>query len=151
MSQIARTSSPKVYQDLNMVSRTQFNEANDCAVLTVALVCEVPYSVAHQTLKDCGRKDRMGTYSHQYLAAIKKLGKTLVAVSPRSIIDTYPAPHNTLQGVTSHHPRRFARVWDRSKTYVMRTNSHVFVVKGGETLDWSINRVLRVRQIWEVK
>lgn len=150
MASIVKTSLPTEFSSLSTDAR-DLNEARDCAVKAVALVCDVPYSVAHAALKAEGRKDRKGTRIHQYVEAVRKLGKTVEVVDPRSIISTYPSPHNGTKHVTSHHPRRFAKVWDKSRTYLMSTHGHVFVVRNGETLDWSVNKILRVKTIYEVK
>jgi hypothetical protein len=143
------TSTPNEFVELSVESR-KFGETNDCAVKAVALVCNVPYATAHATLKALGRKDRKGTWSNQYMTAVKQLGKTMVRVNERDLIAKYPSPHNNLRSVTSHHPRRFAKAWDKNKVYFMITSRHAFAVVNGETKDWSINKSLRVRWIYEV-
>ena len=102
-------------------------------------------------MKACGRKDRRGAWIQDILRAVRLLGKNTRAVSPISLIATYPSPHNsTCQNVTSRHPKRFPKSFDQSKTYLLRSKSHILAVKGGEVHDWSVNNSLRILEIHEV-
>ena len=49
-------------------------EHNDCAVKAVAIACDVPYPVAHKTLKQLGRRGRCGTRNMAIKEAFKALG-----------------------------------------------------------------------------
>jgi len=149
MPAIQRVSRPEAFLKLADEAMT-FNETNDCAVKAVALACDVPYAVAHAELKRQGRKERKGTYIFQTLKAISVLGKTATIVPLRFFVDQYPGNHKNLKGVTSHHPRRFPNAWDKNKTYLLRSRGHILTVKGGQALDWSVNKALRICDIWEI-
>jgi len=49
-------------------------EHNDCAVKALAIACDVPYPVAHKTLKQLGRRGRCGTRRTLTIEAFKALG-----------------------------------------------------------------------------
>lgn len=149
MARIKRTSLPKEYQDAVAIAAVA-GERNDCTVKAVALVTGASYEKAREVLKALGRRDRKGTTSSVFMAAVRVLGKDFRRVESREITSTYPSPHDTLQHVTSHHPRRFNKVWDKSKTYIMASSTHAFAVVGGETKDWSVNRSLRATAIYEI-
>lgn len=139
-------------QDYTALSseRSAMGENNDCAVVAVSIVCNVPYSVAHAALKKAGRKDRHGTFPYQTYAAIESLGKKLRAVNPREIIDTYPGVHKNLKHVTTHHPRRFSKSFSQGKVYLFSVRRHILAVKGDTVHDWSINKSKQVLLIFEV-
>lgn len=129
----------------------QKGESNDCAGISLALVCRVPYEVAHAKLKQLGRKDRKGTPTWMSTKAVLELGRGCIKVDPRSFIEQYPSPHRfKCRFVTTHHPRRFPKAWDKNRTYLIRVQGHILAVIGGEVKDWSVNTSKRVWQIWEI-
>jgi len=125
-------------------------EQGDCAVIAVAMACNVSYEDAHTALARYGRKFGQGTPTHIIWAAMRALGKDVRALSSRQFINEYPRPHNTLRGVTSHHPRRFAKVWKDGQTYLFLTASHILACVDGQVHDWSVNRALRVNVVYQV-
>ena len=144
-----KTNTPKEFEDLYSASRS-LNESNDCTVKAVALVCGVTYQEAHAEMKRRGRKDRRGAFAWQYKAAVEHFGKRIITRTANEFISQYPGIHKTLSHVTSHHPRRFPGVFSKDKVYLLRSRSHVLAVIGGEVKDWSINKSLRIIDIWEV-
>jgi hypothetical protein len=150
MARIEKTSAPLDYRTLTLNSEKAQYENNDCTVKAVALVCQVSYEVAHAELARLGRRPGKGCNASVWLLAIRNLGFELRCVHPHEIISRFPSSHQKLKGLTSHHPRRFPKHWDNSKVYVARSSGHAFAIIKGETQDWSINKVLRIRSIWEV-
>lgn len=130
--------------------RRALNETNDCAVVALALVADVTYPVAHETLRQVGRKPRRGTYVVHTLEALKRLGKNYRMIMSRDLINTYPGVHKNLRHVTSHHPRRFPKTFSDNKTYLFVTSRHILAVKGNTVHDWSINKSLQVQTIYEI-
>ena len=149
MARMHMTSMPDQYQILRKGSFAK-NETNDCAVVALAIVCDLPYEVAHAELKRLGRKDRRETLYSLTFQAVKNLGKTVNFVPSYEFIRTYPGVHAKLKHVTTHHPRRFPKCFDKSKTYLWQVRGHILAVKGGEVLDWSINKSKQVHSIYEV-
>ncbi len=154
MSRIHRTSLTEDYQGRTIES-DKIGEANDCSVKAISIVCGVPYSEVHALLKGLGRKDRAATPTALSRKAITAFGFRIREwgfMEMKTKIRSYPAPHNDLRSITTHHPRRFPQAWaDCHPNMIWVTSGHMLAVKGGVVQDWSINRALRVRQIWEIE
>lgn len=129
------------------------NEKRDCTVKAVAIVCDVTYEEAHAALQAAGRHCRKGCRPSVTKKAIKALGFKVVNVNPRSIIKQYPGAHGkVLKHVTTHHPRRFHKVWEQylDQNLIIITRDHALAVKCAMTEDWSINNKLYARSIWRI-
>lgn len=127
------------------------NETNDCSVKAIALACNVSYSTAKEVLAKFGRKDRRGAYTHDILAAARALGFTVTPVDIKAIVNTYPEPHRSvLKGITTHHPRRFNKVWPKGN-YLMFVPRHVAAVVDGQLHDWTINQAKRCTFLYKVE
>ena len=138
----------ELYEDLDKGS-TSFNEQNDCSVKAVALICNISYSDAHALLKKFGRKDRDGTRRTITRDAIESMGIKLVRVKRDFFISQYPKYTSTT--VTTKHPKTFPDVWKNGKMYLCHTVDHDLVINDGVTCDWSHNRHLRIKTIFEVQ
>ena len=125
-------------------------EKNDCSVVALSVATGVSYEEALKVLTANGRKPGRGTWHTTIHNSVKELGFRMEAVEADSFVQRYPAPHNNLRGVTSHHPRRFPAVWKDGCTYLCASVDHIWCVKDGQNVDWSINRVLRVKRIWRI-
>src|SRR5690606_23917614 len=103
-------------------------------------------------LKKLGRKDKGATPVYVSEQAINQLGFKIRKWSfaeRRGMIETYPSPHNGLRSITTHHLRRFPQAWAGCHpNMIWITARHMLAVKDGVVHDWSINRVLRVWNIW---
>ena len=130
--------------------KQEHGERNDCAVKATVLVTGKPYKVCLDALRAAGRKPRQGAWTSTILKVMKELGAKTEPVDPQSIIKEYPGIHSTLKHITTHHPRRFAKVWPEG-TYVLFMVGHVAVVKDGVLHDWTVNRTKRVTSIYRVK
>lgn len=126
-------------------------EYNDCAVIAISVATGVDYLTVKTMLELEGRKPRKGTYLNLQIKVLVKLGFKLKRIHLADVIEKFPRPHcDVLKNVTTHHPRRFPGAFDDSKTYFMRTASHVLTMKDGIVHDWSINKSLRLISLWEV-
>lgn len=154
MSRIPRTSLSDDFVNLKSEAG-KIGERNDCSVKAISIACEVPYAEVHALLKDLGRKDRAATPIILSRMAVKVLGfkiREWSFIERQGMIETYPSQHNNLHSITTHHPRRFPQAWgDCHPNMIWVTPNHMLAVKGGVVQDWSINRALRVRQIWEIE
>jgi hypothetical protein len=146
---IKKTNMTSLYNELR-VDSARFLERNDCAVVAVAAVAGVSYAEAHRALEAQGRRKGQGTYMWQTENALKALGKKMTQLNLRTFIDQYPGVHRNLKNVTTHHPRRFPKVFDPNKRYLFRTARHILAVMGGEVNDWTVNRAMQVVTIHEV-
>jgi hypothetical protein len=123
-------------------------ERNDCAVTALAAVTGKTYKQVHKALKQAGREDRKGTFQGQAEKAAEALGFRLVRL-PQSFIDSiiaqYPGIHKTLKHITTHHPVRFAKVWDQVKEPLLfHVHRHYAGYADGQLHDWSVNKPKRV-------
>lgn len=123
------------------------NEDNDCAVKAIAIACDTDYDVVHQMLKEAGRKNGQGTPFSAINLVVRALGYNQITIEPESIIAQYPKAHRILKSVTSHHPKRFAKVWADKPTMMIYTHRHVLTFKDGAVHDWSVGRALRAWKI----
>lgn len=149
MPAIKKIAYTETFNALNKSSYAN-GEHNDCSVKALALVANVPYEDAKRTLAARGRKDRAGAYTSTILSAVRDCGKSPVRVDPASIIAHYPSPHsNVLKSITTHHPRRFNKVWPRGK-FLLFTRGHVSAVIDGVLHDWAVNTAKRAYEIYQV-
>jgi hypothetical protein len=114
----------------------RMREHSDCAVKAVAIVCGVPYKVAHQALKDQGRMNRKGTHSYMTHCAIRSLGKTTIPCNDRFKAKTI----NTL-----------AKELPSRGVFLVSVKGHVLACRGGQILDWTEGRRHRILEIYRVK
>lgn len=154
MSRIPRTSLSEDFHNLS-IEAGKIGERNDCSVKAISLACGVPYAEVHALMKKIGRKEGKGTPLIASERAIKELGfkiREWSFVERQGMIETYPSPHNGLRSITTHHLRRFPEAWAGCHpNMIWVTGRHMLAVKGGVVQDWSINRALCVRQIWEIE
>ena len=65
-------------------------------------------------------------------------------------ISQYPSAHQILKTVTTHHPKRFNKVWKDGKRYLMLTTNHALAIVDGVTHDWSASKPLRAVGLFEI-
>lgn len=152
MGKIKAISRNVAFWDLHKSETLARNESNDCCVKALSLAGDISYADAHAACAKRGRKNRHGMYNAEgHLSSeLKSRGFAIEWIDPSFFIKRYPGSHKNLKGVTSYHPIRFASVFDDGNTYIMFTRNHAFVVRNGETVDWSNNRMLRVTAIMKV-
>ena len=154
MSRIHHTSLSEDFVKLKSEAG-KIGENKDCSVKAISIACDVPYAEVHALLKKLGRKDGKGTPLTACEKAIMELGFKIREWSfdeHRDMIDTYPSPHNGLRSITTHHLRRFPQAWAGCHpNMIWVTARHMLAVKDGVVRDWSINRALRVKRIWEIE
>jgi len=137
MAKIKRVQFTEEFSKLNQDTQSN-QETNDCSVKAVALVCGIPYEEARKALAKRGRAPGRGAYTTSILDTLEDLGKRVSPVNKQEIIAKYPSPHNTLQNITTHHPRRFPRAWPMG-TYLLFVRRHVAAVVDGKLHDWTVN------------
>lgn len=140
---------------LKVAAETQArNEANDCSVKAIVILCGVSYDVAHAALKARGRQDRAGCSSPIIWQAMTDLGfkvKLWDCLDIQDKIAEYPGRGKNLKSVTTHHFRRFPKAWAGCHpNLAVFVKGHILAVKNGEVCDWSVNNSRPVTNIWEV-
>ena len=146
---LARTES---FNAIDQASK-MMNETNDCSVKAAALAFGVQYRTAHDHFAANGRQPRRGTFRTAITLAklANAIGMKMTRVNPQDFIDQYPKAHRILRNVTTHHPKRFNKVWADGHTYIVFSRGHVGVVKNGVNHDWTVGRAMRVIDIWRVE
>jgi hypothetical protein len=126
-------------------------ETNDCTVKALALVTGCTYDEALVALAKHGRQKRKGCYMGTQRQALSDLGFNMVQVDFRArFVNNYPGVHAKLKGATTHHMKRFNKVWSDGKTYYVYTRRHVAAVVNGVNLDWTVGRAKRVVAVYEI-
>lgn len=129
---------------------TEQGDRNHCAVVALAIATGMSRDQAYATHAAEGREDGRGVMPYVTIKLISEAGFDCTWVCPQYMIAQYPKPHcNALKNVTSHHMRRFPKVWSEG-TYLIETEGHIFCVKDGINQDWSINNALRAMNIWKI-
>lgn len=149
MPAIKSTNKTEFYKHMT-VARASHCEDNDCSVIAVAAVTNSTYTEAHRALEGAGRKQGRGVNHTQIIEALAELGYVLRVVDKAKKIAQYPAAHQILKGITTHHPDRFNKVWADGKNYLFFTTGHVAGVVNGTNHDWTKGRAKRVNEIWEI-
>jgi hypothetical protein len=126
-----------------MQADTPLYQTNDCAVVAVALLAEVSYNEALDTLGFFGRKDDDGAFDHQILHSLKSKGHEYREYTVR--------PAKTV--------KTLSRWWGESKRWNLRgpynllvtTCDHTFCFIGMQKLDLSeISENSRIEGVWLV-
>ena len=137
-----------LYTALAVYARSE-GETNDCAVKAIAAVTGHHYHEVRDRLAAHGRKNRHGTHRFMTFAVLEELGYRAIQVGQEKFLAACPARWNA-RYVTTHHPDRVPAGWKDGKTYLLFTRDHVLAVVNGVTHDYSRNRSMRVRSIFEI-
>jgi hypothetical protein len=160
MGFITPTTPNKLYRR-NRIIGDDMNERMDCSVIAIAIACSVSYQAAHAALKTAGRRNRCGTKIPVSKAAIKALGYTVrqwTKVEMRAMLKSYGLPPSKCYAnITTHHPRQTSQgtgvsdAWQETHSnMIFVTAKHMLAYKDHEVSDWSINKALYVKHVWEV-
>lgn len=153
MARIKRTSWSTEFTAL---AESKETDRNDCSIKAIAVATGAPYQDVLAIAAAFGRRRGKGTPFHISRKTLDLLGYDIYqwgGSDVRRLIDRYPGVHRNLHGITSHHPRRFAKAWREivgDKVLVMASTHHMLCYRDGIIHDWSINRALRMTTIWTV-
>lgn len=153
MATIRRQPISKTFQELSAVAEIH-SEKNDCTVKALAILTGCSYSAVHTALESAGRKRGKGASFLIQEGACEMLGFKLVKMTcydRLQIIQEYPGAHKNLQSITTHHPRRFPRVWANKPPMMFHVRGHVAAFKEGTVHDWTVNKAMRVLDIYTVE
>ena len=118
----------------------KFQEANDCGVKAISIVCRVSYKTAHAALKVAGRVDGDGTSHVEMMIAIRTLGfeVTKTTEQPRQ----KNGSRYTMTTVGKGFPHGSSLVF---------VNRHVAAIKRGVVQDWTDGRRHQVKRVMRVQ
>lgn len=178
MARIKTTETSAKFNELKSEAR-QVGENNDCVPKALAIAFDISYEEARaacehaRTTKRGGK--RGGTLTSTIAGIVHALAKThnrkiVHAAAPgnsnyfepdpskvdarvaeyRKIIDSYPGAGPGLKSITTHHARRYPKVWAQLPPAIMLVARHAVGFRDGEVHDWSVNKALRVQDIFFV-
>ena len=153
MARIKRVGFTQTFEQLSAAQRA-VGDQNDCTVKAMVVLTGKPYAEVHAAFAAAGRKTGRGASFEVQKAAAAKLGFRLVRQPYKminEIISQYPGAHSRLQSITTHHPRRFAKVWAKQPPMMFHVSGHVAAFKDGVLHDWSVNSARRVIDLWTVE
>jgi hypothetical protein len=151
MGQIKKVAYADRYLELKEASMAA-GEKNDCAVVAVATVAGIEYNEALELMTKAGRKPRDGTFISVTKEVLESLDIKIKLVDKRKYLrrcKTFPKAEP--KNITSHSFRRFPDAWhDLHPTCLAFTTDHVFAVINSQNVDYSVNRKIRITQLYEV-
>jgi hypothetical protein len=112
-------------------------ETNDCTVKALAVVTKKSYDEVHAELKSRGRKRGQGCNQLMWLPAVKALGCHYVEVT--GIFES-----KTVKALE----REFQKY--KGKRFLVSVYGHVLGYDGHEVVDWTKERLHRMKQVWQV-
>ena len=124
-------------------ARKSLDETNDCTVISLAVAAKLPYEIAHELLKERGRKHRRGSWPHHVTDAIKSVRGKVTKLD----IEVLRKKNNN-HGLT---PNNIVKVLSKYRNYIAYTHNHALAIRKGKVEDWSTGRRLRITSVYEVK
>lgn len=141
---------PEEYKQIRLDGST-FEEARDCSVIAIAVVCGITYQQAREVCAQHGRKPKEGMTAHAILQAVRYLGFNATRIDLEEFKSRLPEGHRrALKNLTTYHPRRFPGLFPKDKAYLAFSYAHVTAISGGEAKDWAAGRSKRITSIYEV-
>lgn len=124
----------ELYTEMRTV-RDSMGESNDCSVVALSVVLDLPYADAHELMRWFGRIPGHGVSLGTIYMAIREWGAERVDVSAR-----YRAA-----GVKT--PITAARFMPKHGRYLLTTARHIIGYKDGVIHDWTDGRRHRIERI----
>jgi len=125
-----------------------------CAIIAVAAITGEPVMKVREMMEANGRKRGHGTRREVTRKTLEQLGYKIKEWSFRErwdLIATYPKPHNELENITTHHPRRFPSAWACQPNMLMFSAKHVAAYVDGVVCDWTVKHSKWVVEIWTLE
>lgn len=139
---------------MSVLSETLYREAteddnNVCAPVATSVVTGVDLDEVMELYFAKGRVKGRGVATNMTLDILEEMGFASEWIDPSKIIKLYPGVHGKLKNVTTHHPKRFNKVWPVG-AYLLRSRGHISAVVDGRLHDWAEGRSLRVNAIYKI-
>ena len=142
----------KSYKEIVAASkRKDFNEDNDCTVISMSVVCGMPYAEAHAILAKAGRKPRKGFSRFKVHNEIRQLGFTITEI-PSAKVESWQVPsfiHQFESKTVRTLERELAQHYGGCKILIY-VAGHVAGWNGKEIVDWSAGRQQRIQSMYLV-
>lgn len=130
---------------------TSLNDDNACAPICVAAVTGITIDDALARYAAHGRQPGRGAEWQVTIKVMEELGYRMDEIVPLEFVrNRFPRPHcDVLKSMTTHHPRRFPEAFEGGP-WILRSQRHVTAVVDGKTLDWAVNRRLKIWELYKV-
>lgn len=135
--------------DLYRKARECSIERNDCSVMAISILANVPYEEAYKVCEKLGRKKNQGMYESDILKAFKRL---------RCRVEPVPMIHKRKTGEYKKFTHWFGyslkRVDEQLRPkgrYLISTSGHVSAYVNGRIEDWAAGRKKIVNKVWEIR
>jgi len=111
----------------------KMGETNDCAVVAVAAVCNVPYEYAHSLFKKHGRRNRGSTKATMISAVLKDMQVWPELIRPKA---------KTVKSLKYCLPEK--------GRFLVWTSRHILACVNGEIIDWTEGRLHRITKMHRI-
>jgi hypothetical protein len=123
----------KTGTELYRIAQKHYKDDNCCAVVALAITCQVSFGKAFNLAKRLGRVTGKGTPWNIIFASYEALGYKLVRV------ESYA---KTVSSLSQHLPS--------TGRYLVHVRGHVLAFDGGTVKDWSEGRRHRIKDVYQV-
>lgn len=124
------------------------HDKNDCTVVMVSVVCDIPYDEAFSRLKAEGRRNGKGCPASMYDKVIRDLGFNIEPLTSRQKGIYHSKVRDGIRPLAAKTvrtiERELARYWGHCKVYI-NVPGHILAWDGTECVDWTAGRQQRVR------
>ncbi len=119
--------------ELYHLARKFYKDSNCCAVVALAITCQVSFGKAFNTAKRNGRVTGRGTPWHTIHNSYKDLGYKLVRVRCEA---------KTVASLEKHLSNK--------GRFLVHVRGHVLAFDDGVVKDWSEGRRHRIKDVWKI-
>lgn len=152
MARVSKVAVDAKFHEIKSILKEE-GDKNYCAILAIAALTGVCPKAVRTSVEDAGRMRGDGTHVWQMIDACKNLGFKMMPIGFQArcdIISQYPGVHKNLRHITTHHPRRFSKVWANKPNMLMITANHAAAYIDGVVVDWSVNTSLRINELYTI-
>jgi len=125
-------------------ARTNLNETNDCGVIVVAEIAEVPYEVAQKALADQGRELGRPAMGRHIFNALQEFGYRATSRIDGSELAKMKRKRFLTVRMLEEIPMIKKGKW------IGITRNHIFAIKDGAVKDWTRGRRFHVESLFKI-
>ena len=123
-----------------------YHENNDCAVIALATVADIPYEDAHAALELAGRKNRKGTTLGEIREALGVLDINFLPLKEAYI---RKPNKNSKWGFNRYTYKTIKKRFPTGRWLVANRN-HIVGMVNGEIHDWASERKHPIINVWKI-
>ena len=132
--------------------RTTTGENNDCAIKVITLLTGQPYNSVLRAANERGRVPGNGTPWNIIMDLFDLYGYSVKLVEDDEMLPRKPDGTLICTTITTHHPKRFNKLWANGANYMLLTcrKRHVAAVMDGTLHDWTVGSSKRVNGVYQI-